>query len=87
MPRYDYKCKNCNKDFFIICPISDKRENIKCDNCQSLEVIRIYNATILKNKSETNNKLNNSAPDTIKEKHHTHKHVYGSHCCPEDDYI
>lgn len=88
MPRYDYKCKNCSKDFFIICQINDSRENIKCDSCGSANTLRIYNATILKNKSEEKN-IEILRPKTEHPhlKNSDHDHEYGQHCSPENDYI
>ena len=88
MPRYDYKCKDCLKDFFIVCQINDSRENIKCELCGSNNTLRIYNATILKKKSEE--KPTEISDNKVKQNHSNHSdhdHEYGQHCSPENDYI
>jgi putative FmdB family regulatory protein len=48
MPRYDYKCKQCETAFFITCGINDSRENISCSECGSTDVIRKFNVIVLK---------------------------------------
>lgn len=48
MPKYDYKCKQCGTNFFIICGINDSRDNISCTNCGSTDLARKFNVVILK---------------------------------------
>ncbi|MFN8575688.1 MAG: FmdB family zinc ribbon protein [Candidatus Sericytochromatia bacterium] len=86
MPRYDYTCKDCKKDFFIICSISDNRDNIKCDKCNSINISRIFNAIILKHNKEENNSKEVKKASVINNSCN-HDHAYGSHCCPEDEYL
>lgn len=88
MPRYDYKCKNCLKEFFIVCSITDPRKDIKCELCGSHNTLRIYNAKIIKRRSEE--KISEISSNKVKHNHsnHTeHDHEYGQHCSPENDYI
>lgn len=92
MPRYDYNCKDCKKAFFIICHISDSRDNVECEYCKSKNISRIYNAVILKHKKEDIKqddevlKCKNDDINISKNTHH-HEHEYGSHCSPEDEYL
>ena len=50
MPRYDYRCKECNLNFFINCGINDSRENVKCTDCGSTDIARKFKPIILKGK-------------------------------------
>lgn len=92
MPRYDYLCKECEKNFFIIVPITDNRENVLCESCQSKNVSRIYNATILKSSRVKEVNPEESVKEVRKHNHHNcqhhgHEHNYGEHCSPEDEYL
>lgn len=43
MPSYEFECKKCNKVFTIILSLEDyKKEKIKCPECGSTDVKRIY---------------------------------------------
>ena len=33
MPRYEYHCANCNKDFVADCKIVERRDPKKCPDC------------------------------------------------------
>lgn len=89
MPRYDYKCKDCEKPFFIICGISDNRDSVICEYCKSKNVSRLYNAVILKRNKETNESKSDKKVEIENTHNHDHKHdhSYGSHCSPEDEYL
>lgn len=86
MPRYDYKCNNCNNDFFVILGINDNKENIPCSDCESKNTSRVYNFKILKTKFKDQElKEENIKPEKIHEhKHEAHDH---SQCSPELDYM
>lgn len=93
MPRYDYKCKECHKDFFIVTGMNDSRKEVLCSNCQSKDTVRVFNAVVLKGNSFkekenkiTNNKNDLSNNDSIN-KNDDHQHKYGEQCSPEEDYI
>lgn len=81
MPKYDFKCNNCNKDFSVVLGINENKENIECTECKSENTSRIYNFKILKRKYkevEENEKI-------ITNKNvHQHDH---SQCSPELDYM
>ncbi len=87
MPQYNYKCKDCQTDFFILCGVNDSRENIKCTKCSSLNSVRVFNAKILKGKrakgyqEEEIKKEEVHECNTSPEHNHTH-----DHCSPELDY-
>jgi putative FmdB family regulatory protein len=46
MPTYEHRCKKCDKLFSIQMTISDyeKRKSIKCPNCKSASVKRIFSS-------------------------------------------
>lgn len=35
MPIYPYKCQDCNHEFTIICKMSERQSNPKCEKCGS----------------------------------------------------
>jgi len=80
MIRYDYKCRECQKDFYIVTDITDKRLNVKCNYCQSSNIFRVFNVVILK--SENIKDIENKKTENLKEDHH-----HGGQCSPENDYI
>jgi putative FmdB family regulatory protein len=44
MPTYDYRCRDCKKDFSVVLTISEyeKASTPTCPHCNSNNVIRIY---------------------------------------------
>lgn len=90
MPRYDYQCKLCNADFFIITGINDSRENITCSKCGSKDTKRIFNSTIIRKKEEITQEKSKEDKQKINTHSHCthgHTHKYGEHCSPEEDYL
>jgi putative FmdB family regulatory protein len=90
MPQYNYKCKDCQSDFLIICGINDSRENIRCTNCGSLNIARIFNAKILKGKRAKGYKdeaeeISKTGEPLEKNSTKEHSHENGQ-CSPELDY-
>ncbi|MBC7472924.1 MAG: zinc ribbon domain-containing protein [Candidatus Sericytochromatia bacterium] len=85
MPRYDYKCKNCDSSFFITCGINESRENVICSNCQNNNVSRIFNSIILKNrKNEDQIEVKDLEENKSHDVQNVHEH---DHCSPDLDYI
>jgi putative FmdB family regulatory protein len=41
MPKYDYRCNKCGKEYTIKATLSEKREPV-CPYCNSVEAQRIY---------------------------------------------
>lgn len=90
MPRYDFNCKDCNKDFFVTLGINESRENITCSNCNSKNTKRIFNAIVLKG-SKAQGFIDDKPKDKqpIVPRHvcnHSH-HAFGEQCSPETEYI
>lgn len=48
MPQYNYHCKDCESGFSIYASMSDSRENILCETCQSNNVYRVYSRILMK---------------------------------------
>ncbi|MFC2093998.1 zinc ribbon domain-containing protein [Bacteroidota bacterium] len=46
MPTYEYGCKKCKKIFSVQMTISnyEKKKSIKCPNCRSISVRRIFSS-------------------------------------------
>lgn len=42
MPEYTYKCNDCDKKFILVCSISQYKEQINCEYCNSLNTNRSY---------------------------------------------
>lgn len=43
MPFYEFECKKCNKTFTLVMTLEKyKKGNIKCPECWSKEVERVY---------------------------------------------
>ena len=41
MPLYEFKCKECNKKFTVLCAISKRDEEKKCQHCKSSSTYRL----------------------------------------------
>jgi len=85
MPKYDYRCKKCNSDFFIVCSINDSREDIICKKCGSPKPVRIFNVIVLKGKKAKGYEAEPAKPKTLTE-NSGHNHDENDHCSPELDY-
>ena len=87
MPRYDYICKSCNSDFFIISGINENRDNIECTECNSENVRRIFNSIIIKKRTKDYLEESESKPEVKVDKHlHKDPEEHG-HCSPDIDYL
>jgi putative FmdB family regulatory protein len=38
MPVYDYKCKNCNKEFELVLTFAEREQLVTCPHCGSTDV-------------------------------------------------
>jgi putative FmdB family regulatory protein len=48
MPRYDYQCKQCDSDFSVYMSMSESRDNLACEKCESRDIYRLYSKIITK---------------------------------------
>lgn len=48
MPKYDYKCKQCEADFSVYMSMNESRDNLTCEFCQSKDIYRNYSKIITK---------------------------------------
>lgn len=87
MPQYNYNCKNCNNEFFILCGIDDDRSNVICTHCQSTNVARIFNSTILKGKRAKGYIDEEAEKKQLSEQNEKHQHLETHQCSPELDYL
>jgi putative FmdB family regulatory protein len=44
MPIYEYKCKDCNKEFELLTTSAKDHQNIQCPACKSTNVTKLISA-------------------------------------------
>lgn len=55
MPRYDFKCKDCDEMFEVSLSIEEKESaKILCPKCQSEDTLQIFNVMDINTKSSSN---------------------------------
>jgi len=87
MPRYDFDCNDCNNSFFVILGINETKEKIPCEFCSSKNTSRIYNASVLKNKTNESDTKEKVLPPLKPIHLCNHEHIHTHECAPEMDYL